>query len=88
MWCNKAINADINADFVLEGTVQIFNLTMMLSWKVMKDILVKQMGIMDIATGSPRETLQVAFMNGLIDNDEWLQMLETRDLLAHDCDEL
>lgn len=40
--------ADPQADFVLEGTVQNYNLTFDLSWKIMKDILVKYMGILDL----------------------------------------
>ena len=31
----------------------------------MKDILIKKMGILDFAVGSPRETLQQAFTNGI-----------------------
>ena len=36
----KSTVADPQADFVLEGTVQNYNLTFDLSWKIMKDILV------------------------------------------------
>ena len=82
----KSKTADPDADFVLEGTVQNYNLTFDLSWKVMKDILVKLLGIDDIALGSPRANLQAAFSNGLIDDDVWLQMLKTRNLLARDYD--
>lgn len=82
----KSTVANPKADFVLEGTVQNYNLTFDLSWKVMKDILVKQLGILDYALGSPRENLQAAFSNGLIFDDIWLQMLKTRNQLAHDYD--
>ena len=82
----KSKTADPKADFVLEGTVLNFNLTFDISWKVMKDILIKKMGILDFAVGSPRETLQQAFTNGLIADDQWLQMLKTRNQLAHDYD--
>ncbi len=82
----KSTVANPNADFVLEGTVQNYNLTFDLSWKVMKDILVKQLGVLDFALGSPRENLQAAFANGLIYDDIWLQMLKTRNQLAHDYD--
>lgn len=82
----KSRQADPAADFVIEGTVQNFNLTFDISWKVMKDILVKQLGVIDFAVGSPRETLQQAFLNGIIDDDRWLQMLKTRNQLAHDYD--
>lgn len=82
----KSKSANPKDDFVLEGTVQIYNLTFDLSWKVMKDILVKHMGILDFATGSPRETLQTAYANRLIDDDIWIRMLKTRNQLAHDYD--
>lgn len=82
----KSRNADPEADFVLEGTVQNFNLTFDISWKVMKDILIKELGIIGFAAGSPRETLQQAFMNGIIDDDGWMQMLRVRNQLAHDYD--
>jgi nucleotidyltransferase substrate binding protein (TIGR01987 family) len=75
----KSRYADPSADFVLEGTVLNFSLTFDIAWKVMKDILVKNMGILDFATGSPRETLQQAFTNRLIDDDTWMQMLKTRN---------
>ena len=52
----------------------------------MKDILVKEMGILDFAIGSPRETLQQAFINGIIDDDRWMQMMRVRNQLAHDYD--
>lgn len=82
----KSRHADPKADFVLEGTVQNFNLTFDISWKVMKDILIKRMSVMDFAIGSPRETLQAAYMNGLIFDDEWLKMLKVRNQLADDYD--
>ena len=52
----------------------------------MKDILIKRMGVIDFAIGSPRDTLQAAYTNGLIFDDEWLQMLRARNQLAHDYD--
>ena len=82
----KSRLADPRADFVLEGTVLNFNLTFDIAWKVMKDILVKKLGILDFAVGSPRETLQQAFVNKIIDDDQWMQMLRVRNQLAHDYD--
>lgn len=35
----KSLDADVKADFVLEGTVLNYNLTFDIAWKVMKDIL-------------------------------------------------
>ncbi len=80
----KSLDADPKADFVLEGTVMNFNLTFDISWKVMKDILIKELAILDFAVGSPRETLRQAFFNGIIDSDKWMQMLRVRNQLAHD----
>lgn len=82
----KSKYADPKQEFVLEGTVLNFNLTFDISWKVMKDILIKKMGILDFAIGSPRETLQQAFTNKIIDDDRWIQMLRVRNQLAHDYD--
>ena len=82
----KSRHADPKADFVLAGTVLNFNLTFDIAWKVMKDILIKQLGILDFAIGSPRETLKQAFTNHIIDDDEWLQILKVRNQLAHDYD--
>lgn len=82
----KSRQADPKADFVLEGTVLNFNLTFDIAWKVMKDILVKKLEVLDFALGSPRETLQQAFNNRIIDDDRWMQMLRTRNQLAHDYD--
>lgn len=82
----KSKNADPSADFVLAATVLNFNFTFDIAWKVMKDILVKQMEILDFAMGSPRQVMQQAFVNGIIDNDCWMQMLKDRNQLAHDYD--
>lgn len=78
--------ANPDADFVLSATAQVFNLTFDLAWKVMKDIIVSEYGIIDFATGSPRDTLRTAYSVGLIDNDQWLQMLHVRNTLIHDYD--
>jgi len=82
----KSLDADVKADFVLEGTVLNYNLTFDIAWKVMKDILVKELEVLDFALWSPRETLQQAFANGIIDDDQWMKMLRVRNQLAHDYD--
>ena len=83
---SEAKNRDFSDSFVLSGTSAKFSITFDLAWKVMKDILVKQLGITDFAIGSPRAVLQAAFTNGLIRDDVWMKMLKTRNLLAHDYD--
>ena len=86
MMLSQSMGADPEAQFVLGATVQAFNLTFDLSWKVMKGILTKELGFTEFAAGSPRETLRTAFQAGLIDDDEWMQMLRVRNTLAHDYD--
>lgn len=78
--------ADSNTPFVLPATALNFSRTFDVSWKTMGDILIKKLGILNFAVGSPRETLEQAFTNGLIDDDQWLQMLKTRNHLVHDYD--
>ena len=72
--------------FVLSGTVQMFNLSFDLAWKVMKDIITEYHGALEYPTGSPRETLRMANSVGLIGDDMWLEMLRARNNLAHDYD--
>lgn len=72
--------------FVLSGTIQMFNLSFDLAWKVMKDIIVQYHGVTDFAAGSPRETLRTAKGVGLIEDDIWMEMLRVRNYLAHDYD--
>ena len=82
----KSQKADPEADFVLEGTVQNFNLAFDISWKVMKDILVQYYAITGFVAGSPREVLRESFKAELIQGDEWMDMLKVRNQLAHDYD--
>ena len=72
--------------FILSGTVQMFNLSFDLAWKVMKDIITEYHGALYYPTGSPRETLRMAHSVGLIDDDTWMEMLKARNNLAHDYD--
>lgn len=83
---SEAKNRDMSDSFVLSGTVQKYNLTFDISWKVMKDIVVKYHKKTDFALGSPREVLRAANSVGLIDDDIWMEMLSDRNELALDCD--
>ena len=82
----KAKGRDPEDEFVLSGTVQKFALTFDISWKVMKDIIVKYHKIQSFAAGSPRETLRTAYSVGLIADDAWMEMLNLRNELSHDYD--
>lgn len=83
---NEVHGRDVSDSFVLSGAIQKFSITFDISWRVMKDVLCEHYGIIDFATGSPRETLKKAQSNGLINDDAWLDMMSDRNLLAHDYD--
>lgn len=64
----------------------MYNLSFDLAWKVMKDILKDYHGVLEYATGSPRENLRMAASVGMIEDDIWVKMLCVRNNLAHDYD--
>lgn len=82
----EARQRDMSDSFVLSGTTAKFSIAMNLAWKVMKDIIVGYYEITDFVTGSPKEVLKKAFQAKLISDDTWLEMLRTRNELAHDYD--
>ncbi|MFP5040043.1 nucleotidyltransferase substrate binding protein [Parasediminibacterium sp. JCM 36343] len=68
-------------DLEKEGTIQRFEFTHELSWKVMKDFL-EDKGIKGII-GS-RNAVRHAFQNGLItDGQVWMDMIESRNKTVH-----
>ena len=83
---SEARERDMSDSFVLSGTSAKFSITFDLAWKVMKDILVQYYAITRFVAGSPREVLRESFQAGMIQGDEWLTMLKTRNQLAHDYD--
>lgn len=82
----EAKTRDMSDSFVLSGTSAKFSITFDLAWKTMKDILVQHYAITGFVAGSPREVLREAFQAGMIEGDEWMEMLKIRNLLAHDYD--
>lgn len=83
---SEARERDMRDSFVLSGTAAKFSITLDLAWKVMKDIIVGYYEITDFVLGSPKEVLKKAFQVKLIEDDTWLDMLKTRNELAHDYD--
>lgn len=65
-----------NSDFVLSES----------ECKKIRNALVGYYGVVDFATGSPRETLKKASSCGIITEDAWIDMMNDRNLLAHDYD--
>ncbi|SFM28965.1 nucleotidyltransferase substrate binding protein [Salibacterium qingdaonense] len=63
-----------------EGMIQRFEYTFELAWKTLKDFLEAQ----GVDVPFPRDVLKTAYQYNLIDNGEiWLEMLESRNILAH-----
>lgn len=68
-------------DLEKEGTIQRFEFTHELAWKVMKDFL-KDKGIQGII-GS-KDATRLAFQNEIITNGEvWMDMIESRNKTVH-----
>jgi nucleotidyltransferase substrate binding protein (TIGR01987 family) len=83
---SEARERDLSDSFVLSGTSAKFSITFDLAWKVMKDILIQHYAITDFVSGSPKEVLRTSFRTGLIEDDDWMDMLRIRNELVHDYD--
>ncbi len=82
----EAKERDMSDSFILSGTSAKFSITFDLAWKTMKDILVQYYAITGFVSGSPREVLRESFRAGMIQGDEWMEMLRIRNLLTYDYD--
>ena len=73
-------------EIIIDGTIQRYEFTFELAWKIMKDYL-EYNGFVD-GLSSPRNIIQLAFQNKIIKNgDIWIQMMLDRNLLSHLYDE-
>ena len=69
------------------GCVGLFEVCFELAWKVIKEILEKH-GYDEGRTGSPKMILKTAFYAKMIDDEqEWLDMLDSRNNVAHSYNE-
>ena len=74
------------SEIVIDGALHRFEFTFELAWKSLKDYL-EYMGLTE-KTGSPREIIQQAFKQGIIQNGEaWINMMLSRNMLSHLYDE-
>ena len=74
------------SEIVIDGVLHRFEFTFELAWKTMKDVLEYQ-GIIT-KLGSPREIIQIAFKQNLIDDGEtWIEIMLSRNTLSHIYDE-
>lgn len=77
----KINNSELISEIEKEATIQRFEFTHELAWKVMKDFLEFE-GFQNII-GS-RSATREAFNKGLISNgEEWMNMIETRNKTVH-----
>ena len=83
---SKAKDQDESNVFILSGIIMIFNLTFDLAWKVLREVLKEEFGIIDFPSGSPKETLKKAASVDLISSENWIDMLVDRSDLTHDYD--
>ena len=70
----------------IDGILHRFEFTFELAWKTLKDYLEYMRFIEKI--GSPREVIQTAFKQGIIeDGEKWIDMMLSRNALSHLYDE-
>ena len=73
-------------EIVIDGVLHRFEFTFELAWKIVKSYM-EYMGMVEVS-GSPRETIQNGFKQGIIeDGEEWINMMISRNNLSHIYDE-
>ena len=80
-----ALRKDVDMDdMYLDATIQRFEFCFELAWKLMKAVLQYD----GIEVNSPRSCIRESWKQGLIPNaQEWLEMMEKRNLSSHTYDE-
>jgi len=81
----EAAREDLSkGSIVIDGTIQRFEFTVELAWKLLKNILAFQ----GIEAATPRAAIKEAFKAGIIkDGQGWIDMLEDRNQTSHLYDE-
>ena len=70
----------VDFPYAIEATIQIFEYSFELYWKVFKKICLDE----GLEVNSPRTALQQAYALELIENEKvWLEMMEHRNLTVH-----
>lgn len=70
-------------DIYRTGIIGQFNLTFELAWKALQEVM-REHGVVEASTGSPREILQLGYKIGFIsDSEVWLLMLKKRNTSVH-----
>jgi len=78
---NAALSEDIKkGDIVIDGTIQRFEFTFELSWKLMKGVLAQN----GIQAGTPRDAIKESYQAGMIEDGKgWIKILESRNQTSH-----
>lgn len=80
----EALHEDQENSLIVDGTIQRFEFTIEIYWKMLKRLLLSE----GIEAKTPRETLKEAFQVGWLQNEyAWLQMLKDRNETSHAYDE-
>lgn len=81
----EALNEDQGNSLIVDGTIQRFEFTIGIYWKMLKRLLLSE----GIEAKTPRETLKEAYQVGWLQNEQaWLQMLKDRNETSHAYDEV
>lgn len=82
---SEALNEDSSlSSTIIDGTIQRFEFTFELAWKLGKDVL----DYSGIGANNPRSIIKELFKAEMIqDGDAWIQMLEDRNKTSHIYDE-
>ena len=81
----EALNEEMS-EIVIDGTIQRYEFTFELAWKLMKDYL-EYNGLME-NIASPRGVIQQAYQAEIIkDGEMWIQMMLDRNAMSHLYDE-
>jgi nucleotidyltransferase substrate binding protein (TIGR01987 family) len=76
----EALRVGAEGPLAVDGTIQRFEFTFELFWKVIRRLLARQ----GIEANSPKTVLQQAYRLGwLEDEQKWLKLLEDRNLTSH-----
>ena len=80
----EALHEDQGNSLIVDGTIQRFEFTIEIYWKMLKRLLLSE----GIDAKTPRETLKEAYQVGWLQNEQaWLQMLKDRNETSHAYDE-
>lgn len=78
---SEALDEDLSNPLAIDGSIQRFEFSFELAWKLLKKVLMDLEGIEAL---SPKKTLQFAFKLGWIESESaWLLMLNDRNLTSH-----